>query len=449
MKKVFLFIFCSYLLFFVLIPPFQSPDEVEHYETTFWVSQFKWPFIPTRNKAFKIKYQTGELAKTFDSGDLTNPYVLPNFSKIENSTLRQKPGYSKKEINKFDQYSSNSYHPPIVFFLSSIPLHIANLFKSDIVTRFYMARLIPLILFYGTIFFVYHIFRQFFKDSKIIASLLIFYGLNPLLLSNNSGINPDNAVIFFSAFFFYVFLRFVKKEIGYLQCFVLGMICGIATLSKLSGLTNLGFICLIILIKYRINLASIKRLIIIISSWIIITTPWFLMNFLRYEKPIVDNFTIAPRYIEKMNMLTGSVASVFEFRHTFMHFSGFVGWNETHGPKIFFISYAIIFALLILIGIIKLISLKNKKLNYLLIYFSLFMVFLFFVGLNFKLLGVAWDIQGRYLLPAFFVIPVIIAYGLSHIIKKPIEIAGRIMMVWAVVHYYYILLFVLLAKYYV
>lgn len=449
MKKIFLFIACSYLIFFFLIPPFQSPDEPEHYETTFWVSQFKWPYIPTKKQAPLVKYQMAEITKVYDSNQVNKPFILPNFNQIKSSSLRHKSGYTEKEIKKFSQMSSNAYHPPVVFFLSSLFIHIANIFKSDLITKFYMARLSSMFLYFGTVFIVYNIFKQLFENKKIISSLLIFFSINPLLLSISSGINPDNAIIFFSALVFYLFLRLSNKKITFFNCIIFGLLCGIATLSKFSGLTTLGFIGLMFLIKYKITKEFFQKAIILTMSWLVVVLPWFGLNFSRYHKPIVDNFTIAPRFINPANPISGSIASILEFRHTFMHYSGFLGWNETHGPKIYFFSYAIVIMILTILGLLAIIKKRDNKLNFFIIYYLLFIVFLFFVGLNFKLLGVAWDIQGRYLLPAFFCMPNLFSYGLSLLTRKPIEVTSRLLMFFSIIHYYYVLFFILIPKYYV
>jgi hypothetical protein len=136
--------------------------------------------------------------------------------------------------------------------------------------------------------------------------------------------------------------------------------------------------------------------------------------------------------------------AVFELRHTIMHYAGFLGpTNDLNPPKIFFIGYTIIISILTMIGLVKVWQKQKIIVEY---FFSL-MVFLFVLSFYFKRSGLSWDIQGRYFLAGFFPLAIFVFFGLLTIFKKN-KLARWIAIIFSILHYYFVLFFVLLPGYY-
>lgn len=451
MKKILLMIICSYFLFFFLIPPFQTPDEPEHLESVFWVSRGLYPYRPlNKEMAFSTKFMVEKLTREYDSGDVIKPFVLPAFERIKNSGLRNKYEFTNQELQSFDKRSSQSYHPPLFYLIASQFYRLGDFLHLNLIQHIYMVRLASAMLFFGSLLFISKIFLRLFPDKKIAYGLLIFWGMNPFLLANSVGINPDNMITFSSALFFYLFLRFSKNIFSYPYLILFGIVTGIATVSKFSGIVSFGFFGLLILLQYRFSIDLIKKSLVYGGSWFAITLPWFMLNMSRYKTPIIENFSIVPQKpIVPVPFFEAVFQALFEFRHTFMHYSGFIGWSETYPFKILFISYSLSLIPLVIIGLVQFFKQKNIYFKYLGGYVILFLIFCYLLGLNFKIIGLSWDIQGRYILPIFFSIPVLIFFATSSFFKNRNYLISRIMSIFAVTQYYFILFFVLIPKYYV
>lgn len=451
MKKIFLFIACSYFLFFFLIPPFQIPDEPEHFENIYWLSQGTYPYRPTTDNVHQNKLYADKLIQLYETNQVIKDFILPNFSKIKKSNLRNINDLTKVEKSQLTKRSAQTYHPPVYYLLGAILFNVSKILKLNLISQFYFVRLASTLFYFGTVFLAYKILQFIFKDQKIITNLLIFFSLNPLLLSIGSGMNADNGVTFFSLLFLYSLLRISKnKNLSIKQIVLMGCLSGLSTLSKISGAFTILVGVMYLIKKSGFSKIFIRNCIILLLSWGIFILPWLLFNYQRYGVPLVENFTlVVVKPLMPNGIIQSIVKSLLEFRHTFMHYAGFIGWNETHPFKWFYILYFFIFSSLFIIGTFS--SLRLKKTNnfpILSYVFSLVFV-LFLLGFDFKHKGVPWDLQGRYFLPAFLPTCVIILSGLSIIIKKPLDKISYYLSIFAVIHYYIILFLVLIPKYYV
>lgn len=451
MKKIFLFIACSYFLFFFLIPPFQIPDEPEHFENIYWLSQGTYPYRPTTDNVHQNKLYAEKLIKLYETNQVIKDFILPNFTKIKESGLRNIIDLTNTEKSQLTKRSAQTYHPPVYYLLGAILFNISKILKLNLINQFYFVRLASTFYYFGTVFLAYKILQFIFKNKNTVANLLIFFSLNPLLLSIGSGMNADNGVIFFSLLFLFSLLKINKnKNLSVAQVVLMGSLAGLSTLSKISGAFTILVSSIYLIKKNGFSKTTIRNGLILLFSWGIFILPWLLFNYQRYGVPLVENFTlVVVKPLVPNGILPSIIKSLLEFRHTFMHYAGFIGWNETHPFKWFYISYFFVFTLLFIVGSLSLARSKNILFRQLLLFVYSLIFVLFLLGFDFKHKGVPWDLQGRYFLPAFLPTCVIILSGLAVIIKKPLEKTSYYLTVFAVTHYYVILFFVLIPKYYV
>jgi hypothetical protein len=438
-KRIWLLI-SAYLLFFILVPPFQIPDEPGHYENIHWLSRLKYPKLPLADiKNPRLYVQ--RIADAYDTEAVNNnPFILPGFQKAKVLNTGR-----KDNLQKLDPVSSQAHHPPLYYFFGAVVYKLTQTINVNQILQIYLLRMISSLFYFGSIIAAYQILKKLFKDKNTVFNLLVFVFINPLMLQIGVGINNDIAVIFFSLVFLLFLLRYEGKNI-----FFLALISALAVLSKFSGIfTAFAFTGVTLFKEKRIktSLAAVMKYSLMLM---VLLSPWFFFNYQRYQKIIIDNFYI---YSDKLTLnlsFTQALAqAVLEFRHTIMHYAGFVGWYQTYPFKWFFILYAALFVLLAFIGLIKALRGKNNRSGVLLIYSFSLMLFLFLLSLRHKLLGYSWDIQGKYLAPAFLPLAIFLLTGAGHVFKTKPENASRWFLYFSVFHFNFILFFVLIPKYYV
>jgi len=434
-SKTFLFIFFSYLIFFILTPPFQVPDEPEHYENIYWFSQFIYPRLPKANEK-NYPLFIHPLFNLYDSTDvIRTANILPNFQKIKTSNLHQIVSLPKPLLGALRQISTQSYHPPIYYAFATLFFKLTAFLRLDLISAFYFVRLSSSVFYFLTVFVAYKILSSVCKKKESVNPLLIFFSINPVALKMGVGINNEIAVAFFSLLFLYLLLTYEKKIV------ILALVSGAATLSKFSGVFTALAFTLTACLRYKFSKKTFSVVLKYALVFLLILLPWFIFNYLRYHNPIQDNFSlICKKDFPSHSIFITAAYSLFEFRHTINHYAGFLGWGEPYPFKFFFVGYTVMFSVLFFIGTIRIILGSNRSLKILLsCVFSLFL-FLFILDFYRKLSHYSCDIQGRYLLPAFLPITVVLAKGIK---------SERLLSYFAIFQYYFILFFVLIPKYYV
>lgn len=431
MKKVFLLILFSYFIYFILTPPLHTPDEPEHYENTFWLSQFRYPFQPIKIK--KPKLFVDQLNQLY----LKKPL---DFDQIKKTPLRKKIFYSEKDLKKFDQVTLQSYHPPFYYFLISFSHHLSNWLKVDLISRFYLARLFSSFFYFGMIYFVYKILMIVFKNKIIASSLLLFFSLNPTVIKTGIGINPDLGTAFFSYFLLLLVLKLSEEKVLKIKSVVyLAIISAASSLSKLSGVFTGLFFIFYGLIKEKLSKKLLFKFFLFYFLFFILISPWFYLNLRRYRTLKTSAFYLAePKKIYPRPFFSSLFSAAFEFRHTIMHYAGFLGrQNEISPPKLVFVFYTIASSLLAFKGFLRII--KKRRMKIVIFYLLSNIFILYLLSFYFKKQGFFWDIQGRYFLSGFLPFSILIYFGF------PSKIFFTF---FSIIYYYYILFFVFIPSYY-
>lgn len=435
--KTFLFIFLSYIVFFILIPPFQIPDEPEHFENIYWVAHLKYPYLPTKNET-RPNLFVDPIITLYDWNKVNSDgFVLLNFQRIKSAgNIQYKP-------ENLDEKSSQAYHPPVFYLFGTILFKLAEIFYLGSITQYYVVRLTSTFFYFASIIVGFAILKKFFKSVTVINSLLVFFAINPTTLKMGVGINNEIATVFFSL----LYLNLILKTASPVKA---GFFAALAGLSKFSGIFTALSYALTTFIRNKFS----KKSLINYLKFLVVFFPfigiWLYFNSVRYGNPLQDNFAlICKKDFPSYDVLTTAFYSLFEFRHTINHYAGFLGWGEPMPFKWFFVAYTLVFVLICLIGLISLIRRQAAVWKTLLTHiFSLF-AFLFILDFYRKSLNYSCDIQGRYLLPVFLPITIVLAFGLGKLLKINIEKSSRLLMFFAIFQYYFILIFVLLPYYYV
>jgi len=411
MKKVFFLIFFAQIIFFVLVPPLQIPDEGGHYENVYWLAKKKYPYqLLEKGKVYP--HYADELEKKYPS-----KFSFKKFKKNPRLS-KTKTDFEKNLSPNFKPINFQSYHPFLYYLLLTPAQILANLFNLSLISRFYLTRLFSAIYFWLLIFSVFQILKilKISKKDKII--FLLFYGLNPIVLYYSIGINPDIGVAIFSTFLLYLIFKY-QNQLNFKNIFFLGFFSGICYLNKTSGLFSLMFILFLILAKEKNLIDKFKKYLLFLTVFLITVSPWIYLHLSRYQTMSTPSFYIAhERPIKPNGFFISLFLAVFEFRHTIMHFSGFFGaLNHIWPNKIYFITYTIIILFFFLIGFTK-----NYK-KHLILFLYLISNFIFFYLLSFhhKIKGFLWDIQARHFLLAFFPFCFFVFLGLKKFFHQKIN----------------------------
>ncbi len=444
MKKVFAFIALSYFIFFFLLPPFQTPDEQAHFEVIYWTSYFQYPKL-TMEPTTHI--QPGESLQEPFAEVVQHTGIIPNFTAIKNSKMQKLVDYPKSEKQQFTPFAIQSYNPPIYYMIGSVFLQVARLFHTSILTQFYVTRLTSGLFYFATIFVVYKTFLFLFKKEKMANSFTLLFGLNPLLMQSGIGISSDIAVVFFSAVFFYLT---AKLELSFKSVVLLGLVAGLACLSRATGLILIPGFIVYLFFQEKDKKLFLKYALLFGSIFLLIQVPWFLLNFIRYHTPVmaIPAFGAAISQGIYVSLPEAILLTVWNLRHVYMHFSGFLGWNEAFPFPPIFITYTVIFILFSSIGIFYL--WRNNK-NKLMITSTIFLFLLFFIlDVGRKIHShQAWETGGRDALLIYLPLLLFTIKGFSVVLKKKTEQIAIYFGYFAIWYYYFILIFVLIPRYYV
>ncbi|OGK64871.1 hypothetical protein A2313_00540 [Candidatus Roizmanbacteria bacterium RIFOXYB2_FULL_41_10] len=436
MKKSWLLIFFAYWLFFWLIPPLQTPDENDHYETVYWLAKGVYPYQPRNRQLIKPRF-TDELFETVDlkMKDPNRNFNLPDFKKIETSRLKQKHSYSAKQQAGFIPITLQSYQTPLYHFTAAWIFKLGQFLRLSLWHLSYFTRLTSALFYFGLVYYAYKSLRLLFP-KKVAQPLFLFFALNPQVIRSGISINPDIAQAFLAMFFLYLVL---KAKINTIQA---AIVAGLTGLAKFSGVFTAPVANLLILLTKQPWTQKLQKIIFFNLIFLLLLAPWFYLNYSRYGTLtttsgffIASSHQIVPRPIGKALIL-----AVLDFRHTLMHFSGFLGaGNERYPFKFFFIIYTVSLVLFGFWGFLRFIKKPNPYRHTLLIYGFFYLAFLYYLAFFFQKSGLNWDIQGRYFLNGFFLLTICLGY-----IIRPKYLA-----MFGFWHYLFILSFVLIPGYYV
>ncbi len=437
MKKSWLLIILAYWLFFVFIPPLQTPDENDHYETVYWLSKSIYPYQPRNRQPIKPRF-TDELFATVDlkMKDPNRNLNLPNFQEIAHSQLKQKTNYSLSKQAQFVPITLQSYQTPLYHLAAAQIFKLGQSLRLNLWHLSYFTRLTSSLFYFGLVFYALTVLRLLFKKQDIVEPLWLFFSLNPQVIRSGVSINPDIAQAFLAMFFLYFLLKLKIKTL------LMAILGGLTALAKFSGIFTVPVFNTLILISKQPWRQKLQKMILFNLVCLLLLTPWFYLNYSRYGSItttqgffLASSHQIVPRPIGKALVL-----AALDFRHTLMHFSGFLGaGNERYPFKLFFVTYTILLAVLSFSGFYRFIKIQSPYRLKLLIYGFFYLAFLYYLAVFFQKSGLNWDIQGRYFLNGFFLLTVCLSY-----VVKPTYMA-----LFGFWHYLFILSFVLIPGYYV
>lgn len=438
----------SYLIYFIISPPFQAPDEPEHYQIIYFLTRLQYPRLVQDVHTSTNYHLLNTFEKVMNTTRVASEnYVIPDFEKIKTFVSQRNRAVGFPKIN--NPLSKQGHQPIFYHAVGAMLFSISTLLRLDIVFQYYVVRLASTIFYFLSVCLAYIILKYLFKKNNVAENLTVFFAINPVTLKAGIAVNPDIALLFFSLLALWLALKIGNKiTLKYIVLF--SLISGLAMWTKFQGVALVPFFIFIIFQKYKWTEKSIRYCLLYLGASFFLISPWLLLNLTRYGLPVIDNFAIMGKFnLPHYNLGQAIIQALLEFRHTIMHYSGFWGWGEPYPFKLFFIFYTILFLFLSLMGIVVMIRRKNTLNNAFHVFSFSLLVFLFFVSLRHKLLRFSGDIQGRYLLPVFIIFTIYLTKGAGLIFKKKIEAISEYFFLFAMFQFHFILFFVIIPKYYV
>ena len=140
-------------------------------------------------------------------------------------------------------------------------------------------RLFSMLLGIATIAFVFEtallIFPGRFDTASLAASLV---ALNPMFLFISNSVNNDNAVMAVCSAVAYLGIRLGREGMIPRRAFALGMLCGVAVLTKLSGLVALPFLMALWGFTPGPWREKVRASLIAVIALLLVAGPWFAWN---------------------------------------------------------------------------------------------------------------------------------------------------------------------------
>jgi hypothetical protein len=420
MKKTFLFIFFSYWIFFFLLPPFQAPDEQSHFDATYWIAKGIYPYV-TYN--VPTNPHPGERQQTLFKDVILHDGIIPNFEKIKTSDIQRRRDYPVSEKIQFTPIAGQAYNSPLYYFTAAGMLLLAQLAHASLLTQVYFVRFTSGLFYFGTAVVAYNICILLFKKKQIAQSLTLLFALNPLVLQSSTSISPDISPAFFAVLFFFYIIKLNKNILKAQNLILLGLIVGAACLARITGIILIPGLAIYLYMQTKNVRKSAQSFLIFFLIFVSTQIPWFILNFIRYNIPVMAAPAFGAPIINDhyLSPLSAVIVSVWGFRHTFMHYSGFLGFHDVYPFSAIFITYTIFFIVSFFIGIISLWKSKTPFYRLAIVVVAILFILLFSLDISRKVLSHQnWETGGK-----------------------------NALLIFLPMYYYFILIFVLLPRYYV
>ena len=380
-----------------------------------------------------------------------NPFIIYNFAQLRQNRSQLAESPLIKPAHTFSAISSQAYHPPLYYLYLAPFLRLGQFLKLNQIEVFYLLRLASGVFFFASIWLFHQIFRHYLQNEKARLALTLFWAINPHTLKMAVGINPDMALVFSVGLFFYVFLKTDHKRPRLPQIFIFSLLTALAALLKFSGIFLCAFFLISLFLNKDLNLKTrIKHGFFFIGFNILFLSPWLVFNWKRYGKFLPTNFALICGQIKPPpQLLAIPINAVLALRHSLMHFSGFMGWGTPHPFKWFFTLYSFATVVVLIFGFLALFKQKKQSAHHLLLITGSLIAFLVLLALKHQLNALNCDIQGRYLLPVWPLLGLCIYYGLQTVCGSRAKSVSRILFIWSLFHFFFIIFWVLIPRYYV
>ena len=413
----FLFVFIQGIFYFLLIPPWQSPDETRHFG-----------YRASLSKDTELRPTASENLdkKIIESMDTFNAWKYQNISRPCPLPDRL------DDVPFFGQALDVRARAPLYYQISYFLTGKSKI--NELITQFYLNRIFSLILYILSVYFTYLSARILFKDNLLYCLAAVsFVAFLPQFLIISTSINPINLTVLLETVIIYLMLLSLNNRKKLLIILFLPLIIGIGFFNHRSALFMVPPFLVLLFLYFIQSLKNKRKLLkILLISSITILLFLALYTIANHFFPSVSEVVISDSSIKaRISEIKGFVKYLFApeskpvanfFDGFFQSFWYFSGWMRfCYHPDIYSILKLI--SLLSLLGLFKyLIFTLSRKNHKTFINFKSFLI-LSVAGLSILLgtiikylpirpLEVA---QGRFIFPAISALAILFVLGLKEI----------------------------------
>lgn len=226
------------VMYGVVAPPFESPDEIGHFFTVKYIADYGRLPIPQRDLAQEHLYG--------QEGTQPPLYYLVGAAILRVSGLQTDDAWSLLRVNPHTTCGSPHLTGNKAF-LAHDPVREAFPWEGSLLAL-QVLRLYSTTLGLLTVVGVYATARlccQRYEGLPLLAAGLT--ALNPQFLFVSAGFNNDNLLVALCTWSLYALLRFIRHQPTYLRSAAAGALVGLAALTKVGGLLLLPLAFLTVL----------------------------------------------------------------------------------------------------------------------------------------------------------------------------------------------------------
>lgn len=419
MEKTFKFLmiaaFFNTLVWIVLIPVWQYPDEQAHFAQVQNIAEIG--FIPQKGLDTSEEISLSEkILSTERDGQGNNKFTYHPEYKLaftnsifgpNEMALISLPKKARTQMVK----NESTHNPPAYYFLSSFFYRIVN--NADLLTRVYAIRLFSLFLFTLNILTSNKIGKLLFeKNQLLVLTFTSLIAFNPMLIFSSTGILPDPLTNLLFSIVVYFSLKIIKQGLTTLS--LLGVFGSIV----LGLLTRQQFLIavFITIIPIILRLITQPRLLLkVIILGFISSVSIYVSSFIFEPLSFLRTFSAPEIGWPKISLIfTQEFSSYFleflkkSFTQTLPWYWGVYKWlSLTTPPLTYQIINRIILASLLglIIYYVKCFSSKKITSQIILTTFLIFISAIYFVFFGIwdfyfsRQYGYSFGFQGRYFFP--------------------------------------------------
>jgi len=401
-EKAFLLIgLFSGIIFLLIVPPFQVPDEPAHFFRAYQVSEGKIV-------AEKRENTTGGLIpkSLFDSLIIWNEIPFhPEIKATKKQFLKTFNIPLKKREKQFASFPNTALYSPIPYLPQALGIALGRAFHLSPIILIYLGRLPNLLV---------SVFATFFAIKIIPAFKWVFFliALTPMASFQRASLSSDSFINSISILLIATIVSYAfdpnKKNIVTADIVVLYLLSILLSLSK-QAYFIIPFLCFLIP-KYKIGnktkyfticLVLILTSVFAWTSWSLVIKEIYVP--LRLDLPTVgEQAQFITSHPVKFALILLNDFNV-NLEPYLKQFIGVLGWLDTPLPSILYMSYAPILLFVALIDNCTNVSimLKDKLKIFAILLSSIFLVYLLTYLSWSSIVGqkVVEGIQGRYFIP--------------------------------------------------
>lgn len=421
------------LLWMVILPPFQAPDEGSHFFRSYMIAdgQLMCQNVNGSNAGAYIPATLKELGNAIGGGKI-----------IFHPEVRQDPNLIKKAFNikvskqkQFAVIPNTCVYSPAPYIPQSLGIIVGKIFNSPALGLFYLGRFFNLLFYIAICFIAIKIIPKFKGTLALLA-------LTPMAIHQAASMSADGITISSSFLLIaYIFYLASREKINNKQLILLAIIGMVVTLCKI---VYFPIVWLYFIIPYKL-IGSKKKY--ILSGLAICGISLF--TFAAWMLLVRTVHVIFP--VDPKTQLEIILANPLAFAHKLVHtlltqagnyydqFFGVFGWLDTPMPSLLALGFLIALTISAYIGGVEdAVGKPAETVNllkglWLLFIFALIVILIevtLFLNFSKPNLSIIQGVQGRYFIPISFLFFSSLSF-LKQSIKKywyPIIFIGGIFM---------------------